>query len=104
MAESISLEETNALREKLGLPPLALEGSGEDIVNPEKDAYDNYQKMKQEADKASKDEKSEKTLKTKLQGKGLGEASDEEDEDSALNWIKKVENVKETWQHDELRN
>ncbi|KAI7896986.1 SART-1 protein, partial [Mucor mucedo] len=96
MAESISVEETNALREKLGLPPLAIAGSAEDAADPDKDAYDNYQRMKQEKDKAAKDEEIKKNIEksknrkrnlAKLQGKGLGEASDEED--SALNWIKK---------------
>ncbi|KAG2210347.1 hypothetical protein INT47_003332 [Mucor saturninus] len=96
MAESISVEETNALREKLGLPPLAIAGSAEDAADPDKDAYDNYQRMKQERDKAAKDEEIKKNIEksknrkrnlAKLQGKGLGEASDEED--SALNWIKK---------------
>ncbi|KAI8350587.1 SART-1 protein [Choanephora cucurbitarum] len=98
MAESISIEETNALREKLGLPPLAAEGTSEDeAVDPERDAYENYQKLQQEKQKAKKDEEIRKKIEksqnrkrnlAKLQGKGLGEASDEED-DSALNWIKK---------------
>ncbi|KAK4516896.1 uncharacterized protein ATC70_000223 [Mucor velutinosus] len=98
MAESISIEETNALREKLGLPPLAIEGDAEDqVVDPDKDAYDNYQKIKQEKERLAKEEEIRKNIEksknrkrnyAKLQGKGLGEASDEED-DSALNWIKK---------------
>jgi len=53
---------TSALREKLGLPPLAIEGTSEDIVDSEKDAYDNYQKMKQETDKAAKAEEIRKSI------------------------------------------
>ncbi|GAN05013.1 SART-1 protein [Mucor ambiguus] len=100
MAESISIEETNALREKLGLPPLAIEGDAEDqVVDPDKDAYDNYQKSKQEKERLAKEEEIRKNIEksknrkrnyAKLQGKGLGEASDDDEEgDSALNWIKK---------------
>ncbi|GAA5811868.1 hypothetical protein MFLAVUS_005314 [Mucor flavus] len=98
MAESISIEETNALREKLGLPPLAIAGSSDDIIDPDKDAYDNYQKIKQEQEKEAKAEAIRKNIEksknrkrnlAKLEGKGLGEASDEED-DSALNWINKT--------------
>ncbi|KAI9485689.1 MAG: SART-1 protein [Benjaminiella poitrasii] len=97
MAESISIEETNALREKLGLPPLAVEDSDEEIVDPEREAYENYQKQKQEEARAAKEEEIRKNIEKsknrkrkleKLQGKGLGEASDEEDE-STLSWIKK---------------
>ncbi|KAG1225588.1 hypothetical protein G6F35_003332 [Rhizopus arrhizus] len=97
MAESISIEETNALREKLGLPPLAAQDSDDEVVDPEKEAYDNYQKMKQEQEKAKRAEEIKKNIEksqnrkrnlSKLQGKGLGEASDDED-DSALNWVKK---------------
>lgn len=50
----------------MGLPPLAIEGSGEEIVDPEKDAYENYQKMKQEADKASKEEEIRKNIEKYL--------------------------------------
>ncbi|KAL9543796.1 hypothetical protein MBANPS3_007941 [Mucor bainieri] len=100
MAESISIEETNALREKLGLPPLAIEGDADDqVVDPDKDAYDNYQKIKQEKERLAKEEEIRKNIEksknrkrnyAKLQGKGLGEASDDDEEgDSALNWIKK---------------
>ncbi|KAF1807371.1 SART-1 protein [Mucor lusitanicus] len=100
MAESISIEETNALREKLGLPPLAIEGDAEDqVVDPDKDAYENYQKIKQEKERLAKEEEIRKNIEksknrkrnyAKLQGKGLGEASDDDEAgDSALNWIKK---------------
>ncbi|CAO0796259.1 unnamed protein product [Mucor circinelloides] len=100
MAESISIEETNALREKLGLPPLAIEGDADDqVVDPDKDAYDNYQKIKQEKERLAKEEEIRKNIEksknrkrnyAKLQGKGLGEASDDDEGgDSALNWIKK---------------
>ncbi|RCH94472.1 hypothetical protein CU098_005928 [Rhizopus stolonifer] len=98
MAESLSIEETNALREKLGLPPLAVGGSSDDeAVDPERDAYENFQKLQKEKEKVKKEEELKQKIEksqnrkrnlAKLQGKGLGEASDDED-DSALNWIKK---------------
>jgi U4/U6.U5 tri-snRNP-associated protein 1 len=52
----------SALREKLGLPPLAIEGSAEDIVDPEKDAYDNFQRIKQEKERAAKEEEIRKNI------------------------------------------
>ncbi|KAI7902716.1 SART-1 protein [Cokeromyces recurvatus] len=97
MAESISIEETNAIRKKLGLPLLAVEGSDDETVDPEREAYENYQKQKQEKEREAKEEKIRESIEKsknrkrkleKLQGKGLAEASDDEDE-SALAWIKK---------------
>ncbi|KAI8377715.1 SART-1 protein [Radiomyces spectabilis] len=94
MADAISLEETNALRAKLGLPPLA--GDTEETVDPDRVAYENYQRMKQDQEKEAKAkeikdriEKSKNRKKNleKLQGKGLGEETEEED--STLNWIRR---------------
>ncbi|CEP19486.1 hypothetical protein [Parasitella parasitica] len=80
MAESISIEETNALREKLGLPPLAIEGDADDeIVDPDKDAYENFQRIKQEKERLAKEEEIRKNI----------ENDGEDNDDSALNWIKK---------------
>ncbi|KAI9019988.1 SART-1 protein [Phycomyces nitens] len=92
MAESISLEETNALRVKLGLPAL---GEVEDAIDPDQVAYDNYQKVKEDQEREAKAaeikeriEKSKNRKKNleKLQGKGLGE---DDGDDSALGWIRK---------------
>ncbi|CDH54928.1 sart-1 protein [Lichtheimia corymbifera JMRC:FSU:9682] len=94
MAESISIEETNALREKLGLPPLAQDA--EQPADPDQEAFDNYQKKKEQDEKEAKAEeirarieksKNRKKHLEKLQGKGLGEAS--EGTDDALDWVKK---------------
>ncbi|KAL0094304.1 SART-1 protein [Phycomyces blakesleeanus] len=93
MAESISLEETNALRLKLGLPVLGEEA--EDTIDPDQVAYDNFQKVKEdqkrEAKAAEIKERIEKSKNRKknlerLQGKGLGE---DDGDDSALGWIRK---------------
>ncbi|KAI9302411.1 SART-1 protein [Cunninghamella echinulata] len=102
MAESISLEETNALRAKLGLP--ALGGGGEESgsdqeeqhIDKDQQAYENYQKAKEEKEKEARAKeirdriersKNRKQQQAKLKGKGL--ADDDEDDDSALAWIKK---------------
>ncbi|KAI8988152.1 SART-1 protein [Mycotypha africana] len=101
MAESLSIEETNALREKLGLPPLAADDDADEVADPDQVAYENYQKLKEEKEKAAKEEEIKKNIEkaknrkrnlAKLQGKGLGEADDEED-DSALNWIRKSRKI-----------
>ncbi|KAI8880332.1 SART-1 protein [Backusella circina FSU 941] len=93
MAESISLEETNAIRKKLGLPELSLDA---EQVNPDQEAYDNYQKLKDEQERESKAQDIKKRIEKsknrkrnleKLQGKGLADGDD--DDESALSWIKK---------------
>ncbi len=54
---------SSALREKLGLPPLAIEGDAEDqVVDPDKDAYENYQKIKQEKERLAKEEEIRKNI------------------------------------------
>ncbi|KAI7867582.1 SART-1 protein [Spinellus fusiger] len=92
MADSLSLEETNALRLKLGLP--AIEQS-EGVIDADQEAFDNFQTLKSQHDKEAKAaeikeriEKSKNRKKNleKLKGKGLGE---EDGEDSALDWIRK---------------
>ncbi|KAI9471359.1 SART-1 protein [Zychaea mexicana] len=105
MAESISLEETNALRAKLGLPALGggagdgdAEEGEEQSVDRDKEAYENYQKQKEEEEKQKKAEeikarieksKNRKKNLEKLKGKGLGEVDNDENDDSALSWIRK---------------
>ncbi|ORZ03357.1 SART-1 protein [Syncephalastrum racemosum] len=95
MADSISLEETNALRAKLGLPPLA--GDAEEQIDPDQEAYENYQKRKDEEEKQRKAEEIRRNIEKsknrrkqleKLPGRGLGEA--DQDDDSALKWIQKL--------------
>ncbi|KAI9279600.1 SART-1 protein [Sporodiniella umbellata] len=97
MADSLSIEETNALREKLGLPPLATQDSDEEeTVDPQQEAFENYQKLLADRKKVEKEKQIKENLEksqnrkrnlAKLQGKGLGESSDEEE--SPLNWVKK---------------
>ncbi|KAI9243480.1 SART-1 protein, partial [Phascolomyces articulosus] len=101
MAESISLEETNALRAKLGLPALGGVGDGDDAeeqpADHDQEAYDNYQKQKEDERKEKEAEeikarieksKNRKKNREKLKGKGLGEADNDNDE-STLDWIRK---------------
>ncbi|KAI8141411.1 SART-1 protein [Fennellomyces sp. T-0311] len=97
MADSISLEETNALRAKLGLPALGGDDDAEEVVDQDTQAYENYQKQKQQENKAKQEQeirdkiersKNRKKELAKLKGKGLGEAGGDEDDD-ALSWIRK---------------
>ncbi|KAI7859711.1 SART-1 protein [Circinella umbellata] len=101
MAESISLEETNAIRAKLGLPTLGGGGgsdeSEEQVIDRDQEAFENYQKQKEQEKKTKESEeikarieksKNRKKDRAKLQGKGLGEA-DNNNDDSALDWIRK---------------
>ncbi|KAG2184780.1 hypothetical protein INT43_000693, partial [Umbelopsis isabellina] len=93
-AEELSLEETNRLRIQAGLAPLGEDT--EETMDEDQVAYNNYQQLKEEKEMAKKAkevqvriEKAKNRMKAteKLKGKGLGEASD--DEDSAMKWIKK---------------
>ncbi|KAI8068548.1 SART-1 protein [Gongronella butleri] len=101
MAESISLDETNALRAKLGLAPLGCVGDDDDgqqddqPVDHEAQAVENYRRLKEEREKEAKAqeirdriEKSKNRRKQyeKLQGKSIAEMDDDQD-DSALAWI-----------------
>jgi U4/U6.U5 tri-snRNP-associated protein 1 len=46
----------------LGLPPLAIEGSADDLVDPDKDAYENFQRIKQERERVAKEEEIRKNI------------------------------------------
>ncbi|KAG0212336.1 hypothetical protein BGX28_006480 [Mortierella sp. GBA30] len=94
---SASIEETNALRAKLGLKPLK--------VGPEtssaQQAEDNLkQKQEEDAKKVREDAIKNKIAKSKnkrelnrvIAGKGLGEASDEDDTDDVHKWTMKSRN------------
>lgn len=53
----------SAIREKLGLPPLAIQDeSDEETIDPEKQAYDNYQNLKKEKERAAKEEEIRKNI------------------------------------------
>ncbi len=110
MADAISIEETNRLRVSLGMKPLPIPGGSGPVFKaapstPEEEAastlesrqaegYDNYRKL-QEAEEAKRkrDAKAEAIKKardaakrfSKLQGKGLGEAED--DDLDAKSWL-----------------
>ncbi|ORZ13633.1 SART-1 protein [Absidia repens] len=98
---SDSLEEINAHRATLGLPPIAAEAESgdeevEEPIDEEQQAYDNYQRQKEEQAKAAKKkeildniEKSKNRRKQheKLKGKGL--ADDDDEDGGALAWIRK---------------
>jgi U4/U6.U5 tri-snRNP-associated protein 1 len=113
MADAISIEETNRLRVSLGLKPLPILGAGGPVFKevssaPEEEAastlesrqaegYENYRKIREaEEAKRKREAKSEAIKKardaakrfTKLEGKGLGEASDDEDLDTK-SWLMK---------------
>ncbi|KAI9284451.1 SART-1 protein [Umbelopsis sp. AD052] len=93
-AEELSLEETNRLRIQAGLAPLGEET--EEVIDEDQVAYDNYQQLKEDRqrEKNAKEvmeriEKAKNRQKAteKLKGKGLGDASD--DDESAMKFIKK---------------
>lgn len=116
MADSLSIEATNKVRASLGLPLLPVPGGkggaatnqdaetsesegeepGSTLESRQAEGYDNWKQIeKQAADKKSRQEKinaikkarDEVQRKSKLEGKGLGEADDDEDL-SARNWVK----------------
>ncbi|KAF9580935.1 hypothetical protein BGW38_002224 [Lunasporangiospora selenospora] len=91
---SASIEETNALRAKLGLKPLKVgpESSSAQI------AEDNLKRQREEeAKKAHEEEvkkriqkaKNKRQLNKVVAGKGLGEASDDDDTDDVHKWTMK---------------
>ncbi|KNC96399.1 U4/U6-U5 snRNP complex subunit SNU66 [Spizellomyces punctatus DAOM BR117] len=92
---ALSIEDTNALRIKLGLKPLT-EGNK---TAKQEEAEENYVKHKEELAKAAQrkaliDRVSKETEKAKrnrqLEGKTLGEASDEDDSTAdSLEWVRK---------------
>ncbi|PBP20334.1 U4/U6.U5 tri-snRNP-associated protein snu66 [Diplocarpon rosae] len=111
MADAISIEETNRLRVSLGMKPLPVPGAGPVFKNPsataeeagstlesrQAESYDNYRKLKDaEEAKRKREEKAEAIKRardtakrfSKLEGKGLGDADDEE-EMSAKAWLMK---------------
>lgn len=120
MADAISIEETNRIRVSLGMKPLPVPGAGGPVFKeassvPDEEAgstlesrqaegYDNFRKL-QEAEEAKRrrDAKAEAIKKardaakrfSKLEGKGLGEASDDEDLDTKSWLIKQKKRQKE---------
>ncbi|PMD45417.1 SART-1 protein [Hyaloscypha variabilis F] len=119
MADAISIEETNRIRVSLGMKPLPVPGAtgpvfkdapsapteevGSTLESRQAEGYDNYRKL-QEAEEAKRrrDAKAEAVKKardaakrfTKLEGKGLGDA-DEEDLDARSWLIKQKKRQKE---------
>ena len=119
MADAISIEETNRIRVSLGMKPLPVPGAtgpvfkdapsapaeevGSTLESRQAEGYDNYRKL-QEAEEAKRrrDAKTEAVKKardaakrfTKLEGKGLGDA-DEEDLDARSWLIKQKKRQKE---------
>ncbi|KAF9572069.1 hypothetical protein EC968_010400 [Mortierella alpina] len=94
---SASIAETNALREKLGLKPLKVgpETSGAQV------AEDNLKRQREEEAKKAREEaiktkiaksRNKRELNKVLAGKGLGEASDEDDGDDVYKWTMKSRN------------
>src|SRR4051812_3160433 len=121
MVDAISIEETNRLRVSLGMKPLPVPGAPSGPVfkeaasSPEDEAastlesrqaegYENYRKL-QEAEEAKKKreakaeaiKKARDTAKRflKLEGKGLGDADEEEDLDARSWLIKQKKRQKE---------
>ncbi|KAJ3125200.1 hypothetical protein HK098_000511 [Nowakowskiella sp. JEL0407] len=94
---SLSVEETNKLREKLGLPPLKLDSGS----SADKRAEENYLahvdenlKKAQEKELRNKIEKArnKRELAKKLSGKSIAEQFDDED-DNPLAWIQRSRNL-----------
>jgi U4/U6.U5 tri-snRNP-associated protein 1 len=116
MADAMSIEETNRIRVSLGMKPLPVPGQsngpvfkeasaptnpedepGSTLESREAEAYGNFQKVQQaEEARRRRDAKAEAIKKArdlakrnaKLEGKGLGDADDEEDT-SARAWLMK---------------
>ena len=112
MADSISIEETNKIRAAIGLPLLLVPGAGsvpavdnssdseqEDqgstLESRQAEGYANWKRLEEEAEaKAKRDAKNEAIKKArdtakrfaKLEGKGLGEVDDDEQDTRA--WLK----------------
>ena len=112
MADTISIEETNKIRLAIGLPALPVHGGGPSFRPPKDDdssseeeehgstlesrqaqGYDNWKKLRDEADAKAKREATKEAIKkardtaqkfSKLQGKGLG---DEDDELDTKTWL-----------------
>ncbi|KAF9190905.1 hypothetical protein BGZ51_008054 [Haplosporangium sp. Z 767] len=94
---SASIEETNRIRLSLGLKPLKLgpETSSAQV------AEDNLKRQREEEAKKARDEaikkkiaksKNKRELTKVIAGKGLGEASDEDDTDDVYKWTMKSRN------------
>ncbi|SAM03536.1 hypothetical protein [Absidia glauca] len=94
------LEEINAQRATLGLAPISadVDENGEEVeeIDEDQQAYDNYQRQKEEQAQAAKKKeildrieksKNRKKQHEKLKGKGL--ADDDDEEGGALAWIQK---------------
>lgn len=121
MADALSIEETNRIRVSLGLKPLPVSGAsgpvfketatsdeqeeaGSTLESRQAEGYENYRKL-QEAEEAKKrrEAKGEAIKKArdaskrfaKLEGKGLGEADDNEDLDARSWLIKQKKRQKE---------
>ena len=122
MADAISIEETNRIRTSLGMKPLPVPGAPSGPVFKETqsttpgveaastletrqaESYDNYRKV-QEAEEAKKkrDSKAEAIKKArdaakrfaKLEGKGLGDADEDDDMDAKTWLIKQKKRQKE---------
>lgn len=113
MADAISIDETNRLRVSLGMKPLPVPGAtgpvfkaasptteeeaASTLESRQAEGYDNYRKL-QEAEEAKRkrDAKAEAIKKardaakrfSKLDGKGLGEADDDNDDNlDAKSWL-----------------
>ncbi|KAH8599121.1 SART-1 protein [Bisporella sp. PMI_857] len=119
MADAISIEETNRLRVSLGMKPLPVPGAtgpvfkeastpAEEVASTlesrQAESYDNYKKAQEAAEARRKREEKAEMIKkardaakrfTKLEGKGLGDADDNEDMDARTWLIKQKKRQKE---------
>lgn len=120
MTDVISIEETNRIRVSLGLKPLPVPGASgpvfkEPLSAPDVEAastlesrqaegYENYRKIREAEEARRKREARAEAVKkardaakrfTKLEGKGLGEANDDEDLDAKSWLIKQKKRQKE---------
>lgn len=121
MADSFSIEETNRLRVSLGMKPLPVPGaapgpvfkgaettSTEEVASTletrEAASYDNYRKAQEAEEAKRKREAKAEAIKkardaakrfSKLEGKGLGDASDDEDLGAKAWLIKQKKRQKE---------
>jgi U4/U6.U5 tri-snRNP-associated protein 1 len=121
MTDAISIEETNRLRVSLGMKPLPVPGApngpifknasdtpaeeaGSTLESRQAEGYENYRRLQEAEEAKRKREAKAESIKkardaakrfAKLDGKGLGEADDDEDLDARSWLIKQKKRQKE---------
>ena len=98
---SLSIEETNALREKLGLPPLKIDNNNKNSQDKEKKNQEDEETMRaqkaQEIRERIKNTKEKRRIAERLSGPSLGELLKSDDFGAAA-WFEKTKDLKKVAQ------